>query len=117
VMYGDIDFDLVPERLALGVDDVSDYPAHVKLPREALLADAELVDTMATATMLGDVVCDAYVSLIPELGMQRLIEMVRTACRAGIAAVDDPPDELVAFLAAMEATPDWIDLDLVEEGA
>lgn len=117
VMYGGIDFDLVPERLALGVDDVSDYPAHVKLPREALLADAELVDTMATATMLGDVVCDAYVSLLPELGMQRLIEMVRTACRAGIAAVDDPPDELVAFLAAMEATPDWIDLDLVEEGA
>lgn len=116
-MYGDIDFDVVPERLALGLDDVSDYPPHVKVPREALLADAELVDVMATATMLGDVVCDAYVSLLPELGMQRLIEMVRTACREGIDAVADAPDELVAFLAAMEAAPDWIDLDLVEGGA
>ena len=56
-MYGGIDFDLVPERLALGADDVSDYPAHVKLPRAALLADTELIDVMATATMLGDVVC------------------------------------------------------------
>lgn len=116
-MYGGIDFDAVPERLALGPDDVSDYPAHVKVPREALLADAELMDVMATATMLGDVVCDAYVSLIPEVGMQRLIEMVRTACREGVDAVADPPEELVAFLAAMEATPDWIDLDVVERGA
>ena len=30
-----------------------------------------------TATMLGDVICDAYVCLTPELGMHRLIEMVR----------------------------------------
>lgn len=116
-MYGEIDFDRVPERLALGADDVSDYPAHVKVPRDVLLADTELVDVMATATMLGDVVCDAYVSLLPELGMRRLIEMVRTACRDGIDAVEDAPDELVAFLGAMEATPDWIDLDLVERGA
>ena len=116
-MYGDIDFDLVPERLALDPGDESDYPAHVKVPRDALLADAELMDVMATATMLGDVVCDAYVSLLPELGMQRLIEMVRTACREGVDAVANAPDELVAFLAAMEDTPDWIDLDLVERGA
>lgn len=116
-MYGDIDFDRVPERLALGPDDESDYPSHIKLSRADLMADTGLIEVMATATMLGDVVCDAYVSLIPELGMQRLIEMVRTACREGIEAVEDAPDELVAFIEAMEATPDWIDLDLVEQGA
>jgi hypothetical protein len=49
--------------------------------------------------------------------MQRLIEMVRTACRHGLDAVDDPPAELVAFIEAMEHVPDWIDLDLVERGA
>ena len=49
--------------------------------------------------------------------MQRLIEMVRIACREGIDAVDDPPAELVAFIEAMEEVPDWIDLDLVERGA
>ena len=116
-MYGDIDFDRVPERLALGPDDASDLPEFVKISREELLADTELIDLMATATMLGDVVCDAFVSLVPELGMQRLIEMVRTACREGVDAVPDAPDELVAFLEAMESTPAWIDMDLVERGA
>jgi hypothetical protein len=116
-MYGDIDFDRVPERLALGPDDESDYPSHLKLSRADLMAETELIEVMATATMLGDVVCDAYVARLPEFGMQRLIEMIRTACREGIDAVDGAPDELVAFLEAMEATPDWIDLDLVEQGA
>jgi len=116
-MYGDIDFDLVPERLALGPEDETDLPPSVKVSREELLADAELVDVMATATMLGDVVCDAYVARIPDYGMQRVIEMVRVACREGIEAVDDPPDELVAFIEAMEAMPDWIDLSMVERGA
>lgn len=117
VLYGDVDFDLVPERLALGPDDESDLPDHVKVSRAELLADHELVELMTTATMLGDVVCDAYVCLLPELGMQRLIEMVRAACREGVDAVEDAPAELVAFIEAMEATPDWIDRDLVERGA
>ena len=116
-LYGDIDFDAVPERLALGADDVSDLPSFVSVRRSDLLADAELVELLTTATMLGDVVCDAYVCLLPELGMQRLIELVRTACREGLGAVPDAPAELVAFIEAMEATPDWIDLDLVEAGA
>jgi hypothetical protein len=116
-MYGEIDFDRVPERLALDLDDESDLPDFVRISREELLADSELVDLMATATMLGDVVCDAYVALVPELGMQRLIEMVRTACREGVDAVPDAPDELVAFLEAMEEIPTWIDMDLVERGA
>jgi hypothetical protein len=116
-MYGDIDFDRVPERLALEPDDESDLPDFVRISRAELLADDELVDLMATATMLGDVVCDAYVALVPELGMQRLIEMVRIACREGVEAVPDAPDELVAFLEAMEEIPTWIDMELVERGA
>lgn len=117
VLYGGIDFDLVPERLALGPDDESDLPGHVKVSRADLLADHDLVALLTTATMLGDVVCDAYVCLLPQLGMQRLIELVRTACREGLDAIDDPPAELVAFIGAMEEVPDWIDLDLVERGA
>jgi hypothetical protein len=117
VLYGDVDFDLVPERLALDPDDESDLPGHVKVSRDELLADHELVELMTTATMLGDVVCDAYVCLMPELGMQRLIEMVRTACREGLEAVDDAPAELVSFIEAMEQTPSWIDRELVERGA
>ena len=43
--------------------------------------------------------------------------MLKTACREGIEAVPDAPPELVSFIAAMEATPEWIDFDLVREGA
>lgn len=116
-MYGGIDFDRVPERLALGPDDETDLPPYVKVTRAELLADTELVDVMSTATLLGDVVCDAYVTLMPELGMQRVIEMVRTACRSGVEAVDDAPPELTAFMESMEQVPSWIDLGLVERGA
>ena len=116
-VYGDIDFDLVPERLALGPDDESDLPTFVKVSRAELLADTELIDLMVTATMLGDVICDAYVARMPDYGMHGLIEMLRTACRDGLEAVEDPPAELVAFIEAMEHVPDWIDLDLVERGA
>lgn len=115
-MYGGIDFDLVPERLALEPDAVTDLPASVRIGRDELLADEELTALMATATMLGDIVCDAYVSLMPEHGMHGLVSMLRTACRDGIDAVDDAPDELRTFVDDLVTVPDWIDLDLVERG-
>lgn len=117
VMYGGIDFDARPERLALELADESDLPTFVKITREELLADTELIDTLVAATMLGDVVCDAYVARMPEFGMQRMIEMVRVACSKGVDAVADAPPELAAFFASMETVPDWIDFDLIERGA
>ncbi len=116
-MYGQIDFDKIPERLALEPDAATDLPPQVKVTREELFADDELIDLMATATMLGDIVCDAYVARMPDYGMQRLIQMVVLACSDGVDAVEDAPDELVTFIESMEAVPDWIDLDLIEEGA
>ncbi|HET8929233.1 MAG TPA: oxygenase MpaB family protein [Acidimicrobiales bacterium] len=116
-MYGDIDFDAVPERLALEPGAATDLPPQVKVTREELFADTELIDLMATATMLGDIVCDSYVARMGDYGMQELIRMVVTACSDGLDAVEDAPDELVAFIESMEAVPDWIDMDLIEEGA
>src|SRR5690606_3375011 len=46
-----------------------------------------------------------------------LVELIETACSQGLDAVDDPPAELVALIESMEATPDWVDMDLVREGA
>lgn len=115
-IYGDIDFDLIPERLALEPDDETDLPSFVKVTREELFADHDLIELMATATMLGDVVCDTYVARLPDFGKQRLIEMVHVACRDGIGGVENPPKELVAFIDAMEEVPDWIDIDLIERG-
>ncbi len=43
--------------------------------------------------------------------------MLTEACDHGVEAVTDAPPELVSFIRAMEATPDWVDMKLVEEGA
>ncbi|MBS1848930.1 MAG: DUF2236 domain-containing protein [Actinobacteria bacterium] len=117
IMYGDIDFDAVPERLALEDGAETDLPSHVKVTREELLADHDLIELMATATMLGDIVCDSYVARMPDFGMAELIRMVVTACAEGLDAVEDPPAELVAFIESMETVPEWIDLSMIDDGA
>lgn len=116
-MYATFDVDHVPERLALTLDDPSDLDPVKGADRAELLADTELMELMVTATRLGDVVADAYAMLLPEHGMAGLVAMLRTACREGIDAVPDAPPELRSFVAAMEDRPDWIDLELVADGA
>ncbi|HWJ80696.1 MAG TPA: oxygenase MpaB family protein [Nocardioides sp.] len=44
------------------------------------------------------------------------MDQLRTALAGGIAAVDDPPPALAAFMAEVERVPDWVDWDLVERG-
>lgn len=115
-LYGDIDFDEHPYRLTRRPGDKSSLPDWAG-EREAILADERILELMETATMLGDVVADPYAALMRNHSVTHLIDMLKTACRQGIEAVPEAPDELRAFIAAMEATPDWIDLDLIEEGA
>ncbi len=114
-LYGDVDFTIHPYRLATGPDDVSSLPGWVA-DRAAILQDEKVVELMSTATMLGDVVADPYASLMAERSFKGLIDMLKTACREGLEAVPDAPPELHAFIGAMEATPAWLDMDLVREG-
>ena len=115
-LYGDFDFDRQPERLATepGVD--SALPEWVA-NREPILKDDRVTELIGTATMLGDVVADPYAALMTTHSVTDLIDMLKTACREGIESVSDAPPELASFIAAMEATPAWIDLDLVRDGA
>ncbi|WP_407685106.1 DUF2236 domain-containing protein [Mycobacterium sp. HUMS_1102779] len=115
-LYGDFDFDRRPDRLATEADAESALPAWIA-ERAAILDDERVVELMSTATMLGDVVADPYAALMTTHSVTQLIDMLKTACREGIEAVPDAPPELAAFIAAMEATPEWIDFDLVREGA
>ncbi len=115
-LYGDVDLDARPYRLALGADDESSLPEWIA-PRDDLLADDDLVELMSTATMLGDVPSDAYAALMAERSFKGLIDMLQTACREGIDAVPGAPPQLTAFIASMEARPDWVDMELVREGA
>lgn len=116
-MYGDVDFSIVPERYDrdASVDDERFAPMRDAVVR--VFSQPSLQQTVRDATMTGDRVADAYAALIPELGFRRLVEMLETACAHGVDAVDDAPAELVALIRAMEDTPDWVDMDLVEQGA
>ncbi|SFT08141.1 oxygenase MpaB family protein [Saccharopolyspora flava] len=115
-LYGCIDFDTTPHRFTTDPGVKSDLPEWVG-DRDAVLADDRAVELIRTTTMLGDVVADAYAALSRERGVNPLIRMLQQACRSGVDTVPDAPDELRALIAAMEDTPDWLDMDLVEEGA
>ena len=116
-VYGDVDFTVVPERFDhdAAVDD--DRFAPVRRAVTRVFEDPALLERMRDYTMTGDAVADAYAALIPEYGFRTLVEMLEQACAHGIDAVDDAPPALAALIASMEATPDWVDMDLVERGA
>src|SRR4051812_46861025 len=75
-LYGDVDFDAQPYRLATGADDESSLPRWVA-DRAELLEDELTVELISTATMLGDVPADAYAGLMAEQSFKGLIEMLR----------------------------------------
>lgn len=117
-MYGKVDFSITPERFAGSPDIPSTIRGEKgEAARRRFLADPETVARARAYTMLGDNVADAYAALMPQYGFRRLVDMLTRACDAGVEAVADAPPELVTFIRAMEATPDWIDMSLIEAGA
>lgn len=112
VMYGDVDFDIVPERFTENVDEsTAAGRSQYSRPPE------DMIETARAYSMLGDVTADAYAALIPQYGFRKLIQMLQTACDHGIEAVEDAPPELVKLIAEMEREPEWLNMDLVREGA
>ena len=115
-LYGDFDFDQRPDRLATEPDVETALPPWAG-DRAPILEDDRVMELISTATLLGDIVADPYAALMNTHSLTHLIDMLKTACRHGIEAVPDAPPELASFIAAMEATPEWLDFDLVREGA
>ena len=116
-IYGSVDFDHLPERYVTDFDIEALRPSRHRSYCERVLENPGLVDRIRSYTMMGDNVADAYASLIPEYGFRALVSMLDQACDQGIETVENAPAELVAFIEAMEATPDWVDMALVEDGA
>ena len=115
-LYGDFDFDTGPYRLTTDPEVPSALPKWVG-DRNALLDDEQAVELVRTATFLADAPADAYAALCAERSVTDLIGMVRTACNEGLDAVVDAPPELAVFIDDLLSVPDWIDMDLVAEGA
>lgn len=67
----------------------------------------------------GDPVAERFVAETyhGELGAQRAREMVERALQEGVENIPDAPESLCALLDDFESIPDWVDPDLVEEGA
>lgn len=67
----------------------------------------------------GDPVAERFVAETYHggLGPPRARELVERAMSVGIDNVPDAPDSLRALLEDFETVPDWVDRDLVEEGA
>jgi hypothetical protein len=103
----------MPERFT---EDASRAIVKDRAPMGVAMTDHEL-ELVRAYTMLGDIVADAYAALAPTNGHRRLIDMLRAACERGVEQVEGAPPELVAFIRDMERIPDWVDMDLVREGA
>lgn len=112
-LYGHIDFDRMPERWT---EDASQAIVKDRAPGGVAMTDYEL-ELVRAYTMLGDVVADAYAALMPKIPFRRLIDMLQAACAHGVENVAGAPPELVAFIRDMERIPDWVDMDMVREGA
>lgn len=116
-VYGEVDFSIVPERYDADAAVDDERFASMRRAVERVFDEPGTMRVIRDATMTGDRPADAYAALIPEHGFRRLVEMLEVACSQGLDAVDDPPAELVALIESMEATPDWVDMDLVRRGA
>lgn len=116
-MYGKIDFRAVPERFTATPGDATALSGKYDRDRDALLADPDRVEFIRAYTMIGDATADAYAGLMREHGFRGLVDMLTRACDHGVEAVPEAPPELIAFIKEMERIPDWLDMELVEEGA
>jgi len=116
-IYGNVDYSLKPERFADAPDDESYLGRNQLHLRPALIADKDRVAFIRAYTFIGDAEADAYAGLMKDFGFRPLVNMLMQACDHGIDSVPDCPDELRAFIAAMEYVPEWLDMDLVEQGA
>lgn len=116
-IYGDVDFSIVPERFDSSAMVSDERFGRMRSGVERVFERPELLDLVRDYTMTGDNVADAYAALIPELGFRPLVDMLDAACEKGVENVEGAPPQLVAFIKAMEETPDWVDMDLVNKGA
>lgn len=100
--------------------------AHARLRDRVLrLTGVDLFPTDADAAAFkaglsaGDPIAERFVAETyhGDLGARQARELVERAQREGIASVPDAPESLRALIEDFDRIPDWVDTELVEQGA
>ncbi|MEZ5212906.1 oxygenase MpaB family protein [Gordonia sp. (in: high G+C Gram-positive bacteria)] len=84
-----------------------------------LLPSPEVAARYLAGHTAGDPVAERFVAetYLGELGADRSRELLDEALRVGIDAVPDAPESMRALFAEFETIPDWVDPELIEQGA
>src|SRR5580704_10944459 len=90
-MYGRVDFSTTPERFTVAPGDETEIAPEFAARRPELLANTKRVALIKAYTMHGDPVADAYATLIPRYGFQRLVNLLTEACDRGVENVASAP--------------------------
>ena len=99
-----------PARLRSGIKRITGFDL---LPDDRIAAEyARLLNT-------GDPVAERFVdeTFLGSLGPERSREMLNHALELGVDDVLDAPESMTALFAEFEHVPDWVDPQLVEQGA
>jgi hypothetical protein len=79
-------------------------------------ADAEMADRYVGYTRVGDPLADAAVAALSEYSAEQSQQWIRNGMEKGSAALSDAPPAVRAFFEDADATPDWVDPDLMMAG-
>jgi len=84
-----------------------------------LFPDDRVVDEYARLLNTGDPVAERFVdeTFLGPLGPERSREMLNQALETCVDAVPEVPESMTALFAEFEHVPDWVDPQLVEQGA
>ena len=84
-----------------------------------LFPSDEIAGAFKAGLTAGDPVAERFVAETyhGELGARRAREMVEQALRIGVDSVPEAPESLRALIDDFDHVPDWVDPELVEEGA
>lgn len=90
-----------------------------KLTKLDLFPTDEVAAAFKKGLTEGDPIAERFVAETyhGELGAKKARELVEKAMNEGLDSVPEAPESLKALVADFDATPNWLDKELVEEGA
>lgn len=106
----------VPSRFRAGEERAAKIGRVLKKVGHVDVVDENLMTKIGHRFMQRDEVGAALVEAIRSPGGPTMAQF-RQALQQGIGTVEDAPEPLIAFFAQVDRIPEWVDMDLVNQGA